>query len=225
MMRFICVLLLLFYAVLFTGCATRPPSPMFFMETYHRKEISDDRSNWGFSLIANLPSIYTYEHEPKKLKDVNIYEYEIPIDFSFQYWRSVKSHFVWGVGGFLGDGFIYAGFAWDYLGVMAWSDFGSLIVMLPTFGFFVPAFGFSTVEQIHISKDISLGISQHVEYNWFVSSYETNYYQEFAGGLYLLKRRGEGKKTIGLELRYGKVFSEIYKLDGSHHLAIMLSFI
>ena len=84
----------------------------------------------------------------------NIYEYEIPIDFSFQYWRSVKSHFVGGVRGFLGAGFIYAGFAWDYLGMMAWSDFGSLIVMLPTFGFFVPAFGFSTVEQIHISKDI-----------------------------------------------------------------------
>jgi hypothetical protein len=129
-----------------------------------------------------------------------------------------ESHFLWGTGMYLGDGFIYAGFAWDYFGVMAWSDFGGWFAMLP-------GFGLSTIEQIHIGKDFSLGISQHVEVNWFVSDYSTEYYKEYAAGLYLLKRRVVGKKTAGLEFRYGRIFSERDALDGCSHLAISLSLI
>ena len=214
MMRIINVLLLILGVVLFTGCATRPPSSMFFMESYHKKET--DPFNLGVSFTANLPSIYTYDHEEKK--DNNIYEYEIPVDMSVQLCFPLKSHFLWGMGVFLGDGFAYAGFAWDHFGVMAWSDFGGWFAMLP-------GFGLSTIEQIHIGKDFSLGISQHVEVNWFVSDYSTEYYKEYAAGLYLLKRRVVGKKTAGLEFRYGRIFSERDALDGCSHLAISLSLI
>ncbi len=213
-MRIINVLLLILGVVLFTGCATRPPSSMFFMESYHKKET--DPFNLGVSFTANLPSIYTYDHEEKK--DNNIYEYEIPVDMSVQLCFPLKSHFLWGMGVFLGDGFAYAGFAWDHFGVMAWSDFGGWFAM-------IPASGLSTIEQIHIGKDISLGISQHLEFNWFVSDYRTEFYKEYAGGLYLLKRRGVDKKTVGLEFRYGRIFSDRASLDGNSHLAISLSFI
>lgn len=215
-MRFINVLLLILGVVLFTGCATRPPSSMFFMESYHKKETDGDKFNLGFSVTANLPSIYTYDHEEKN--DNNIFEYEIPADFSFEMLFPSESHFLWGTGMYLGDGFIYAGFAWDHFGVMAWSDFGGWFAMLP-------GFGLSTIEQIHIGKDFSLGISQHVEVNWFVSDYSTEYYKEYAAGLYLLKRRVVGKKTAGLEFRYGRIFSERDALDGCSHLAISLSLI
>ncbi len=216
MMRIINVLLLILGVVLFTGCATRPPSSMFFMESYHKKETDGDKFNLGFSVTANLPSIYTYDHEEKN--DNNIFEYEIPADFSFEMLFPSESHFLWGTGMYLGDGFIYAGFAWDHFGVMAWSDFGGWFAMLP-------GFGLSTIEQIHIGKDFSLGISQHVEVNWFVSDYSTEYYKEYAAGLYLLKRRVVGKKTAGLEFRYGRIFSERDALDGCSHLAISLSLI
>lgn len=215
-MRIINVLLLILGVVLFTGCATRPPSSMFFMESYHKKETDGDKFNLGFSVTANLPSIYTYDHEEKN--DNNIFEYEIPADFSFEMLFPSESHFLWGTGMYLGDGFIYAGFAWDHFGVMAWSDFGGWFAMLP-------GFGLSTIEQIHIGKDFSLGISQHVEVNWFVSDYSTEYYKEYAAGLYLLKRRVVGKKTAGLEFRYGRIFSERDALDGCSHLAISLSLI
>ena len=215
-MRIISVLLLILGVVLFTGCATRPPSSMFFMESYHKKETDGDKFNLGFSVTANLPSIYTYDHEEKN--DNNIFEYEIPADFSFEMLFPSESHFLWGTGMYLGDGFIYAGFAWDHFGVMAWSDFGGWFAMLP-------GFGLSTIEQIHIGKDFSLGISQHVEVNWFVSDYSTEYYKEYAAGLYLLKRRVVGKKTAGLEFRYGRIFSERDALDGCSHLAISLSLI
>ena len=92
MNRIFSLFVLFVSVVCFTGCASRPPSAMQFMEAY--KKCSSPQSkkvvNLSASLVANFPAVTEWWSHVEGHEDDNIFLEEIPEDFSGQLTFSVS---------------------------------------------------------------------------------------------------------------------------------------
>ena len=216
MKRFEGFLLFCACVVYLTGCASRPPSAVQFMETYHRaselKESKFAYADFGFSFTGKFPAMICSEDVSwnKVCEDENSYAQELPVDVAGQITFLIFSHFLFGLDLHYVDMDYFAGTAFDHFGVMAWADVAGSF-------FKWPGYGITFMEQFPVNENVSWGLTQHVERNVFMNRYDSDEFFEVGGGAYVLGR-DNGKWTVGLEMRYG-----VKLKDGTGHLSLTLS--
>lgn len=214
-MNRICPLLALVFCVIcFTGCATRPPSALQFMESYRKSSAPENKKvvNLSGSVIAKFPALTDSENKAVYNDDDNIFDKEFPEDFSGQLTYS-PSHFVTGFDVHVFDLSPFAGVAFDHFGAMAWFDVAGLLAKMP-------GYGLMFIEQFHVGDAFSWGITQHVSHDVYFfrrGTFRNVDYMEVGGGAYVLLRN-DGH-AMGLEGRYGRKVT-----DGMSHFALALSF-
>lgn len=206
------VLLSLAVLLFVVGCAPmRSPSVSAFMEAY---QVSSDTSrNVGsISVTKHLAfssdsAIYVQsEHDSNAL--VNILDREGTFNFDINYYHFFK-HFELGAGLQTINPYFTMGFASDYFGVMAWTDF-------TLFNVFNKDrekinWGVSAAEQFLLSSWFRLGLIQFVSRtrNYWDDPYaidrntsaERSDFTEFGGGTYFTYETGFGLRW-GFEFRY-----------------------
>lgn len=216
-MNRICPLYVLVLCVAcFMGCATRPPSAMQFMESYKKSSAPQNKKvvNLSGSVIAKFPAVTEWfkNNSAKNKDDDNIFYEEFPEDFSGQLTYSL-SHFVTGFDIHVFDLSPFAGVAFDHFGAMAWFDLAGILAEKPGYGLML-------IEQFHVGKSYSWGITQHVSHDVFFSPRGSSRdvdYIEVGGGAYVLLRTD--RHAVGLDGRYGRKVT-----DGMSHFALALSF-
>lgn len=220
MNRFCCLLLLVSCVLNFTGCTTRPPSAVQFMETYRRsmelKEKPDAYVDFGFSLLGSFPAIICQRDVSWKsvCNAENEYADQLPYDLSGQMTVLMDSHFLIGAELHYIDLNFFVGTAFEHFGVMGWVDaVGSVADKTPGIGLMI-------MEQFPIGDIVSWGIMQHVQQGVTIGTYHSDRYLEVGGGAYILGK-GNGHKghwSVGLELLYG-----VKVKDGTGHIDLRLS--
>ena len=144
MNRFCCLLLLVSCVLNFTGCTTRPPSAVQFMETYRRsmelKEKPDAYVDFGFSLLGSFPAIICQRDVSWKsvCNAENEYADQLPYDLSGQMTVLMDSHFLIGAELHYIDLNFFVGTAFEHFGVMGWVDaVGSVADKTPGIGLMI----------------------------------------------------------------------------------------
>jgi len=216
MLRINSLLVLVLFIACITGCASRPPSALQFMEAYKRCSAPQSKKvvNLSGAAVANFPAV-TKRSNVEGRGDDNIFLEEMPEDLSGQLTFSV-SHFVSGFDIHVFDLSPFVGVAFEHFGAMAWFELGGLLET-DTHG---PGYGLQIIEQFHVGENFSWGMSQHVSHNVYFfrrGSLGTVDFMEVGGGAYILGRAD--KHAIGLEGRYGRKVT-----DGMSHFALALSF-
>ena len=217
MKRLVGFLLFCACVVYLTGCTSRPPSAVQFMETYHRasklKEKELAYSDFGFSFTGKFPAMICSNDVSwnKVCEDENSYAQELPADLAGQITFLMFSHFLFGLDFHYVDIDYFVGAAFDHFGVMAWMNIARSSV------FKWPGYGITFMERFPINENASWGLTQHVEHDVFMGRYVSDEYVEVGGGAYVLGRDNV-KWTVGLEMRYGVKLN-----DRTGHLTLTLS--
>jgi len=227
-MKWIFYTLAFMAALVLSGCNTmlvHPPSASAFMENDSDGFVRDASG----SITAGTLYWTTKFESKKEVKKIEHEDYtyenaESPIEVGVSFQRRY-GYFKYGFGFDLLSPYIQMGFVSDYFGVMGWSNLCLWQFEKVEHKYFQWAGGISLIEQLPVSENVRIGLTQHLSRNgrenvtygdaaggvFGIPLPTPIFYDEFGGGVYVSLGVGNGQ-NIGVEFRFGRDLT-YYRID------------